>query len=148
MSAVGDHKQLKRRALFGMYFQWCTLQKDAEYPFFFNTTNDLNLDQMWFQQNDAHCTSNKTSLSYYTSEEWHQLATEVSRSDPIRFFSVGLFKGEGLCQQISYGSRDKIRAIDEIEQHLCEIVIEKLAKTVVPYQRYCRGYFADIIFHL
>lgn len=32
------------------YCQWRTLSKDAERIVFFNETNDLNSDDMWFQQ--------------------------------------------------------------------------------------------------
>lgn len=108
--------------------QWCTLSKAAEW-FYSNETNDFNLDDMWCQVKH---------LLYFRPKEWHRLATEVFRSDPIKLFSVGLFEGKGLCQLTSCDSRterENIRHADaEIEPHLYDILMENSATWVVLYR--------------
>lgn len=74
--------------------------------FLFNETNDLNLDDMWFQQDGATCHAVRETFTLLQTKfpgsvifqrgdiDWPQ------RSNPIRHFSMELIEGKGLCIDI------------------------------------------------
>lgn len=66
-----------------------TLWEDIEL-FFFKETIDLNMGDIWFQQDEA----KSSFLVVLSFRGWHWLATEVMWSNPIGHFPVGPFEGK------------------------------------------------------
>lgn len=87
------------------YRQWCTLSEGTE-KLFFSETKFSNFGDIWFEDLP-------TFYAYSTQTEFpgrvafHRLATYISRSNIIGFFSIWLFEGENLCQRNGYDSRIK-----------------------------------------
>ncbi|EZA61679.1 hypothetical protein X777_10511, partial [Ooceraea biroi] len=116
--------------------------------FFWHQLNDLDLENMWFQQDEATChTADETIallqekfservISRRGNVNWPQRSCDLT---PLDFFKNP--------KTIDDLKSNITRVIADIRIHLCESVIENFAQRVVICNRSRGGHFADIIFH-
>lgn len=127
--------------------------------FFFNETNDLNLNDMWFQQDGATCHTARETVTLLQTKypgrvisqrgdiDWPPRSCDLT---PLDFFLWGYLKERVYVNKpatIPELKENIRRAIAEIEPHLCESVMKNFAKRMVSCQRSRGGHLADIIFH-
>lgn len=121
---------------------------------------DMNLNDMWFQQDGATChTANETMnllaskfrgriLSRNGDANWPPRSCDLT---PLDYFLWGYVKSKVYANnpQTIHDLKENIRrTIHEIEPQLCSDVIENFDKRIFSCQRSRGGHLADMIFHV
>lgn len=128
--------------------------------YFFHQINNLDLADMWFQQDGATCHTADETLNLLATRfpgriisnraevNWPPRSCDMT---PLDFFLWGYVKGKvyannpATIQQL----KENIRGvIAEIEPELCRKVMENFVKRVDICQRSRGGHLEDIVFHV
>ncbi|CAK9813815.1 hypothetical protein ANTPLA_LOCUS7992 [Anthophora plagiata] len=101
--------------------------RDMIIQFFVPKLQDMNVDDMWFQQDGATC----------------HIARET-----IHLLHDFLFKVYANKPTTSHASKEEIeRCINEIQSHLCKTLMENFDKRVRMCQQSRGGHLPDMLFH-
>ncbi|CAK9818123.1 hypothetical protein ANTQUA_LOCUS9679 [Anthophora quadrimaculata] len=109
--------------------------RDMIIQFFVPKLQDIDVNDMWFQQDDATC---------HTAQETIQLLHES-------FPSRGFLKSKVYAKKptTTHALKEKIkRCINEIQPHLCKTVMENFDKRVYCMcQQNCGSHLPNMLFH-
>lgn len=133
--------------------------RDMIIQFFVPKLQDMDVDDMWFQQDGATCHTARETIqllhesfpgrviSRFGDQNWPPRSCDLT---PLDFFLWGFLKSKVYANKptTTHALKEEIeRCINEIQPHLCKTVMENFDKRVRMCQQSRGGHLPDMLFH-
>ncbi|KOC66354.1 hypothetical protein WH47_07423 [Habropoda laboriosa] len=117
--------------------------------FFRAKLNNMNVDDVWFQQDGATCHTSKETVALLKEMLNGRVISRGCDLTPLDFFLWGFLKSKVYANNpktIDELKNNITAAINETEFQLCENVMENWVKRIGLVKKSRRGHLNDIVF--